>query len=249
MQNDVFAAEKQNLKDFEEAPRTSAFSQRNLYTHQDNDHGTFNNESSVVLNEHTSQFDLYKGFFFVFISCLFKTFFSLFCRILLEKNKTITSFHLLAYKVYIMLGITIILCLFILYTYYINTVDNKNEGDEKANKVINNYSSNNNHNKININNTNNYLNCSNISKYEIDVSTNFNSHMNSEKDMIKEDKAEAAFKEIKSNGGHPDSDKNLLMIDERNQNLNTNLKITMILLTTKQIYLTISITIQITLII
>jgi len=115
------------LKDFEEAPRRTIFSEKRLLNNNniihDNDYLTFNNiESSLVINENTSQFDLYKGFFFVFISCLFKTLFSLLCKILLGRNKAITSFHLLAYKVYIMFGITIILCIFIIYTYYINSV-------------------------------------------------------------------------------------------------------------------------------
>lgn len=112
---------------------------KNLNSSKDCDYSTFNAENSLILTENTSYFDLFKGFFFVFISCLFKSFFSLCCKILLENNKTITSFHLLAYKVYIMLVITVIISIFILYVYYIKHY-NKHKID--ACKFINYYENN-----------------------------------------------------------------------------------------------------------
>lgn len=72
----------------------------------------------MLITENTTHFDLYKGFFFVLIACIFKSIFSLLCKILLNNNKKITSFHILAYKTYIMLGITLLLSICILYIYF-----------------------------------------------------------------------------------------------------------------------------------
>merc|ERR1712032_1396356 len=85
---------------------------------KDNEYNTFNMSNSMLITENTSHFDLYKGFFFVLIACIFKSIFSLLCKVLLNNNEKITSFHILAYKTYIMLGMTLLLSIFILYIYF-----------------------------------------------------------------------------------------------------------------------------------
>jgi len=201
MNNDVIAIEQTNMKGYEAAPRPSNYTNKNSRLIQDNNYSTFNLESSLVITENTSQFDLYKGFFFIFISCLFKSFFSLFCKVLLENNRTITSFHLLAYKVYIMLAFTIILCLFILYTYYIKSLNDKTEKNSN-------------------NNFKNSMNNTNIFSSDNEASTNFNTYVVSEKDILEKNLIEK-FHNL--NQKNLDSDKNIMDLkSNQNQNLNQN---------------------------
>lgn len=74
-------------------------------------------EKSMIINNKTTPFDLYKGFIFMFFSCFFKSLFSILCKVQLERDKTLSSFQLLMIKAYLMLGITIIVSF---YNYFSN---------------------------------------------------------------------------------------------------------------------------------
>jgi len=97
-----------------------------LNTHHnqnDNVHQRANNNSrdisnislgnySVFINHQTTNFDLYKGLFFMFISCIFKSLFSILSKFCLEKKADLTSFQLLAFRTYFMVLINILIMLF-----------------------------------------------------------------------------------------------------------------------------------------
>jgi len=62
----------------------------------------------------TSLFDTYKGLLFMFFSCLLKSLFGIFCKYALFRNAELTSYHLLFYKVNIML---VLFAIFSIITY------------------------------------------------------------------------------------------------------------------------------------
>lgn len=68
-------------------------------------------DQSRDMESYNTQFDTYKGMLFMFLSCILKSIFAFLCKLVLEHNSELTSFHLLTYKVYIMIGIGAILLL------------------------------------------------------------------------------------------------------------------------------------------
>ena len=61
----------------------------------------------------TSLFDTYKGLLFMFFSCLLKSLFGILCKYALSRNEELTSYHLLFYKVNIMLFLFLIFSIII----------------------------------------------------------------------------------------------------------------------------------------
>jgi drug/metabolite transporter (DMT)-like permease len=104
MENDVLK-EKKHLTNTKNEENAGLLGQGN---HQE--YSTI--EKSMEMTTNTTNFDLYKGFFFMFISCLLKSLFAILCKILLNKNLSITSFHLLTFKAYVMLCISLIVSVF-----------------------------------------------------------------------------------------------------------------------------------------
>jgi drug/metabolite transporter (DMT)-like permease len=58
--------------------------------------------TSIMIDENTSYFDLYKGLFFMFLSCVCKSLFSVLSKILMTYNTEIASLQLLLIKSYIL---------------------------------------------------------------------------------------------------------------------------------------------------
>lgn len=82
--------------------------------------------SSFIIDEKTSVFDLYKGLFFMFISCIFKSLYSVFSKLLLIHNTEISSSQLLVLKSYVLVIIsTILLYLFLNIKYEKLLVNNQ----------------------------------------------------------------------------------------------------------------------------
>jgi drug/metabolite transporter (DMT)-like permease len=76
-----------------------------------NDYSTMQTRSlaSIAYNENTSMFDLWKGLFFMFLSCLFKSLFSILSKYALKDKADFSSFQLLTYRTYFMMWISILL--------------------------------------------------------------------------------------------------------------------------------------------
>jgi drug/metabolite transporter (DMT)-like permease len=82
-----------------------------------NDYSTFNltsntnklekTENSIVINENTTNFDLYKGLIYMFLSCIFKSIFSILSKYALKDKKDLSSFQLLTFRTYYMMWISI----------------------------------------------------------------------------------------------------------------------------------------------
>ncbi len=72
-------------------------------------------EKSLVITQNTTQFDLYKGFIYMAISCTLKSLFAIFCKLLLARNASFTSFHLNTFLAYITMIISIIVGLFVYF--------------------------------------------------------------------------------------------------------------------------------------
>jgi drug/metabolite transporter (DMT)-like permease len=62
---------------------------------------------SIDLNSDTSKFDLFKGLFYMFLSCLFKSIFSILSKYTLKDRTDLSSFQLMSYRVYFMLWISL----------------------------------------------------------------------------------------------------------------------------------------------
>jgi drug/metabolite transporter (DMT)-like permease len=77
-------------------------------------------EKSLVITYNTRPFDLYKGFIYMFLSCFFKSLFSILCKLELERNENLTSFHLLSIKAYFMLGISLFIGL---YGFFVSNIN------------------------------------------------------------------------------------------------------------------------------
>lgn len=67
-------------------------------------------QASIDYNENTTAFDLWKGLFYMFLSCVFKSLFSILSKYALKDKTDLSSFQLLTYRTYFMLWITIIIC-------------------------------------------------------------------------------------------------------------------------------------------
>lgn len=103
-------------------PSEYAETLNNLSCHQNtnlvNNNLTEDISSSIVIDESTSNFDLFKGLFFMLLSCLCKSLFSVLSKILLLYNPEMNSFQLLIIKAYFMVFIsTILIAIFYTYDY------------------------------------------------------------------------------------------------------------------------------------
>ncbi len=84
----------------------------------ESNYSTFNNtnnkersiEASIEINENTTTFDLYKGLIYMFLSCIFKSLFTIFSKFSMKNKKELSSFQLLTYRTYFMMWISIIVC-------------------------------------------------------------------------------------------------------------------------------------------
>lgn len=103
MKNDVPYSDNVHLKAEEET---------NLISSPPKDDYSTIIEKSLFITETTTKFDLYKGLIFMFFSCVLKSIFSLLCKVVLDRNKTISSYHLLTVKAYFMVSITVCLSIF-----------------------------------------------------------------------------------------------------------------------------------------
>lgn len=75
-----------------------------------NDYSTITKqEASLEININTQSFDLYKGLLYMFLSCIFKSLFSILSKYSLKDKTDLSSFQLLSYRTYFMLWITIII--------------------------------------------------------------------------------------------------------------------------------------------
>lgn len=73
-------------------------------------------ENSFDYNENTTNFDLWRGLFYMFLSCVFKSLFSILSKSFLKGKSDLSSFQLLTYRTYFMLWISTL----ILSVYPIN---------------------------------------------------------------------------------------------------------------------------------
>lgn len=64
-------------------------------------------EYSMIINENTTNFDLYKGLIYMFLSCIFKSIFSILSKYALKDKKDLSSFQLLTFRTYYMMWISI----------------------------------------------------------------------------------------------------------------------------------------------
>jgi drug/metabolite transporter (DMT)-like permease len=73
-------------------------------------------ENSFDYNENTTNFDLWRGLFYMFLSCVFKSLFSILSKSFLKGKSDLSSFQLLTYRTYFMLWLSIV----VLSVYPIN---------------------------------------------------------------------------------------------------------------------------------
>jgi drug/metabolite transporter (DMT)-like permease len=66
-------------------------------------------EVSIDMNEVQSFWDLYKGFIYMMLSCIFKSLFSILTKLCLKDKSDLSSFQLLTYRTYFMLWISILM--------------------------------------------------------------------------------------------------------------------------------------------
>lgn len=66
-------------------------------------------ENSMDFDAKTQPFDLWKGIFYMFISCLFKSVFTILTKYLLKNIPDLSSYQLLTYRTYFMLWMSIVL--------------------------------------------------------------------------------------------------------------------------------------------
>lgn len=67
-----------------------------------------NEEASIQITNKTTSFDLWKGLFYMFLSCVFKSLFSVLSKYTLKDKRDLSSFQLLTYRTYFMLWISIL---------------------------------------------------------------------------------------------------------------------------------------------
>jgi len=120
-------SEKQNLikqsdKENESLSKSNKIHENNYLLQNQNEkpndsnYSTFNNtnlkersyEASMEINENTTTFDLYKGLFYMFCSCIFKSLFSILAKYALKDKRDLSSFQLLTYRTYFMMWISIV---------------------------------------------------------------------------------------------------------------------------------------------
>jgi drug/metabolite transporter (DMT)-like permease len=65
-------------------------------------------EVSIIIKHDTSEFDLFKGLIFMSLSCLFKSLFSIFSKMILKEKKELSSFQMLTFRTYFMFWISFI---------------------------------------------------------------------------------------------------------------------------------------------
>ena len=65
-------------------------------------------EVSLIIKHDTSEFDLFKGLIFMSLSCLFKSLFSIFSKMILKEKKDLSSFQMLTFRTYFMFWISIL---------------------------------------------------------------------------------------------------------------------------------------------
>ena len=68
-----------------------------------------NIDISLYINKKTSRFDLYKGLFYMLISCICKSLFSIISKVCLDSKKDLTSFQLLTFRTYFMMCINFVI--------------------------------------------------------------------------------------------------------------------------------------------
>lgn len=68
---------------------------------------------SIEIDENSTLFSLFQGFLFMFLSCVFKSIFSLLSKYAMNKIPNLSSFQLLTFRTYMMLFISILSSLFI----------------------------------------------------------------------------------------------------------------------------------------
>jgi len=89
------------------------FKQRSSTKSECNDYSTINitkhekSEYSMIINENTTNFDLYKGLIYMFLSCIFKSIFSILSKYALKDKQDLSSFQLLTFRTYYMMWISI----------------------------------------------------------------------------------------------------------------------------------------------
>lgn len=81
----------------------------NISSQNKQDLSLANSHASLEINSETSTFTLFKGFFFMFLSCLFRTATAISEKLILENNKTLTAFQLNAFTVYYMFVFTVVI--------------------------------------------------------------------------------------------------------------------------------------------
>ena len=82
-------------------------------------------QNTIEINAQTTHFDLYKGIFFMIISCLFKSVYSILLKYTMNKNTSITPFQLMTWRTYIMIWLCGILGIFCRNQLNIGSIDRK----------------------------------------------------------------------------------------------------------------------------
>lgn len=80
---------------------------------------------SVIISKNTGTFEMYKGFLFMFISCLFRTSATVLGKYILETKKDLTSFQLNAYVGFYLMSISIFI--FVLFLIGLIELEIKNK--------------------------------------------------------------------------------------------------------------------------
>jgi drug/metabolite transporter (DMT)-like permease len=92
-------------------PIKNEVSEKNLLLENSNNHSNYltirETNESVEINADTNGFDLFKGLFYMFLSCLFKSIFSILSKYCLKDKSDLSSFQLLTYRTYFMLWISV----------------------------------------------------------------------------------------------------------------------------------------------
>lgn len=104
-----------NINNFNSRNNNNFISVKKLEKFNDSDYSTFNNsnsksrscEASIEINENTTAFDLYKGLIYMFLSCIFKSAFSVLSKYAFKDKKDLSSFQLLTYRTYFMMWISV----------------------------------------------------------------------------------------------------------------------------------------------
>lgn len=90
--------------------------------------GTNNNKTestiiSIEINSSTTSFDLFKGIFFMLISCIFKSIYSIIIKIIINRNPLLNPFVILSYRTYTILWI----CAFYILVFNVKLIPTKDQ--------------------------------------------------------------------------------------------------------------------------